>query len=314
MSENPMPLFPTNTKRYLIAPALLAALCGFPATGLGQQKTFATASEAASALVAAAKSDDVAALNEILGPEAKELISSGDDVADKSDRETFVKDYEQQHRLVASGPGKLSLKVGTQGHTLPIPLVKTGDHWTFDAAAGKQEILYERVGQNELDSVRVLKAIIQAEHEYKAAAHDGNAAGVYTRKLRSDAGKQNGLYWETTESEPTSPGGPLLAEASSDGYESGPGRHQPFHGYLYHLLGSQGSHATGGARDYTVDGKMTRGFAVVAYPVEYGASGVMTFIVNQHGVVYEKDLGENTKEQARAMSTFDPDSSWKVVR
>ncbi len=166
--------------------------------------------------------------------------------------------------------------------------------WSFDSAAGKQEVLYRRIGRNELDTIQVCRAIIEAEGAYFRTGHDGNPPGVFTKKLRSDPGKENGLYWETAEGEPGSPAGPLLAEASSDGYELGTGKHQPFHGYLYRVLSAQGPHARGGARDYVVDGKMTRGFAVVAYPVEYRSSGVMTFIVNQHGVVYQKDLGDGT--------------------
>lgn len=292
---------------------LLAASC-CAALAFGQQKSFPTARDAAKALVEAARADDAKALGEILGPGSEDLISSGDEVADKRDRTNFVAAYDQQHHLISSGPGKISLTIGDAGRTLPIPIVKTGDHWTFDSAAGKQEILYERIGQNELDTIRVCRALLQAEREYKQAGHDGNPPGAYARRLKSEAGKQNGLYWDTPAGEAPSPSGPLLAEAASDGYNSGPGRHQPFHGYLYRILASQGPHARGGARDYLVDGKMTRGFAVVAYPVEYGASGVMTFMVNQHGAIYQKDLGADTPTEARDIKAFDPDSTWKLVQ
>ncbi len=279
-----------------------------------QQKSFHTPSEAARALFEAAKTDNTSALLEILGPDGKELVSSGDDVADKNDRAHFVKDYEQRHRLAVAGPGKYTLSVGTSDWPLPIPIVKSANGWSFDSAAGKQEVLYRRIGRNELDTIQVCRAIIEAERAYFRTGHDGNLRGVFTKKLRSDPGKQNGLYWETAEGEPESPAGPLLAESSSDGYELGTGKHQPFHGYLYRILSAQGPHARGGARDYVVDGKMTRGFAVVAYPAEYRSSGVMTFIVNQHGVVYQKDLGDDTTATAKAMTTFDPDSSWKVAQ
>jgi hypothetical protein len=279
-----------------------------------QQKSFQTAREAAKALFEAAKADDTAALLEIFGPDGKELVSSGDDVADKNDRATFVKNYGQAHRLAAAGPGKYTLSVGSSDWPLPIPIVKNTNGWSFDSAAGKQEVLYRRIGRNELDTVQVCRAIIEAERAYFRTGHDGNPPGVFTKKLRSDPGKQNGLYWETAEGEPESPAGPLLAESSSDGYELGTGKHQPFHGYLYRILSAQGPHARGGARDYVVDGKMTRGFAVVAYPVEYRSSGVMTFMVNQRGVVYQKDLGDDTAATAKAMTTFDPDPSWKIAQ
>jgi hypothetical protein len=279
-----------------------------------QQKSFHTPGEAAKALFEAAKADDASALLEIFGPDGKELASSGDDVADKNNRATFVKNYQQRHRLTAAGPGRYSLSVGFSDWPLPIPIVKNANGWSFDSAAGKQEVLYRRIGRNELDTIQVCRAIIDAERTYFHTGHDGNPQGVFTKKLRSDPGKQNGLYWETAEGEPESPAGPLLAEASSDGYELGTGKHQPFHGYLYRILSAQGPHARGGGRDYVVDGKMTRGFAVVAYPVEYRSSGVMTFIVNQRGVVYEKDLGDETATTAKAMTAYDPDSSWKVAQ
>jgi Protein of unknown function (DUF2950) len=296
----------------VLAPILFAFVFGAQSVD-AQQKSFPTARQAVKALVEAANADNVSALLEIFGPDGKELVSSGDDVADKSSRASFVKAYQQQHRLISAGPGKLTLLVGSSDWPVPIPIVKSANGWSFDTAAGKQEVLYRRIGQNELDAIRVCRAVIEAERDYARTGHDGNPPGVFTKKFRSDPGKQNGLYWETSEGEPESPGGPLLAEASSDGYERGPGRHQPFHGYLYRILSSQGPHTLGGARDYVVDGKMTRGFVVVAYPAEYRSSGVMTFMVNQRSIVYQKDLGENTALAAKAMTAFDPDSSWQAV-
>ena len=277
------------------------------------QKTFPTPRAAAEALVTAARADDVPALLAIFGPDANELVSSGDDVADKNSRAAFVKSYTSSHQLVASGPGKYSLTVGSSGWTLPLPIVKKEDGWIFDSAAGKQEVLYRRVGRNELETIRVCRALVEAERAYARAAHDGNPAGTYTRRLVSNEGKQDGLFWEAKEGEPESPTGPLLAEAAADGYQEGASRHAPFHGYLFRILSSQGTHAPGGQKDYMADGKMTGGFAILAYPVEYGASGVMTFMANRHGILYQKDLGPDTKTIAKGMSAFDPDPSWKRV-
>ncbi len=290
---------------------VLILLASFPANA---QQAYATPRDAVKALYAAAKAGDTAALLEVFGPNGKDLISSGDEVADQNERDRFVKNYAIAHKLVADGPDKFILQVGADNWPLAVPIVKTEKGWSFDADAGKQEILYRRIGRNEEDAIRVCRALIEAEHAYRREGHDGNPPGQYTRKLVSDPGKQNGLYWETAEGEPPSPGGPLLAEAAGDNYARGPGKHQPFHGYLYRVLTAQGPNARGGARDYVVDGKLTRGFAIVAYPAEYRVSGVMTFIVNQQGVVYEKDLGEETESLARAMTTFDPDSSWKAAK
>ncbi len=289
-------------------------LLGSAVLACGQQKSFPTARDAAKALLEAVRADDTAALLSILGPHAKELVSSGDDVADKNDRAGFAKAYGRGHKFVAAGPGRYTLLVGSSDWPLPIPIVKGADGWTFDSSAGKEELLYRRIGQNDLDAIRVCRAMVEAGHEYARSGHDGNPPGIYTRRVRSEDGKQNGLYWDTPEDTAASRGGPLLAEADSDGYELGKVRHQPFYGYLYRIIKAQGPHAHGGARDYVVDGKMTGGFAIVAYPVEYRSSGVMTFITNRRGIVYQKDLGEDTKTEARAITEFDPDSSWKVVQ
>ncbi len=290
---------------------LFVLLCGLPVLA---QQSFSSPREAAKALYTAAKAGDSAALLELFGPNGKELVSSGDYVADQNERDRFVKNYAIAHKLVPEGTGKFILQVGSDNWPLAVPIVKTASGWSFDADAGKQEILYRRIGRNEDDAIRVCRAIIDAERAYRREGHDGNPPGEYTRKLLSDPGKQNGLYWETAEGEPASPGGPLLAEAAGDHYELGTGKHQPFHGYLYRILAAQGPNARGGARDYEVDGKLRRGFAIVAYPAEYRASGLMTFIVNQQGVVYEKDFGPETRDVAKAMTVFDPDSSWKVTK
>ena len=272
------------------------------------QKTFETARQAVDALIAANRSNDVAALNQILGADAASLISSGDETQDKNDRANFVTLYDAHHRLVAAGTGKMTLVVGKNEWPLPIPLVKSNGAWRFDSADGAKELLYRRIGSNELAAIKVCQALRQAQVEYAATGHDGNPAGIYAQRFRSEAGKQNGLYWEVAEGEQQSPAGPLVADADAEGYEQGT-RH-PFHGYYFRILKAQGANAHGGAKDYVVDGKMSGGFAILAYPAEYGSSGVMTFLVSRRGTVFQKDLGDSTAETAKAITAFDPDSSW----
>jgi hypothetical protein len=272
------------------------------------QKAFKTAQQAVDALIAANRDNDVAALDQILGPEASTLISSGDETQDKNDRANFVKLYDAHHSLVSSGPGKLSLVVGKNEWPLPIPLIKNNGEWRFDSADGANELLYRRIGTNELAAIKVCRALYQAQRDYAASGHDGNAPGVYAQRFRSQPGTQNGLYWQVAEGEPESPAGPLVADADAEGYQQGT-RH-PFHGYYFRILKAQGPNARGGAKDYIVDGKMTGGFAILAYPAEYGASGVMTFLVSGHGTVFQKDLRDLTAETAKAITAFDPDSSW----
>lgn len=288
--------------------ALILLLPGALRAQPSAPKAFATAQQAVDALIAANKDNDVAALEQILGANASTLISSGDETQDKNDRARFVESYDAHHRLAAAGAGKMTLLVGKNEWPLPIPLVQKEGTWSFDSAEGVKELLYRRIGANELGAIKVCRALYQAQLDYAATGHDGNAPGVYAQRFRSEAGKQNGLYWPVAEGEPESPAGPLVADAEAAGYEQGT-RH-PFHGYYYRILKGQGAHARGGAQDYVVDGKMTAGFAILAYPVEYGASGVMSFLVSRHGTVFQKDLGGATTDTARAMTVFDADSSW----
>ncbi len=294
----------------------LAVLTGLAPVSLhaqdAGQKTFSSARQAAEALVAANRDNDAAALEQILGAESANLISSGDETQDKSDRAHFVTLYETHHRFVATAPGRLTLVVGKDEWPLPIPLIKSGGAWRFDSVAGAKELLYQRIGANELAAIKVCRAIQQAQLEYAASGHDGNPPGAYAQRFRSQPGTQNGLYWPVAESEAPSPAGPLLADAEVGSYERGKG--QPFHGYYFRMLKAQGSHAHGGEKDYVVDGRMTGGFAVLAYPVEYGASGVMSFLVSRRGTVFERDLGSATAETAQAIKTFDPDPTWKRVK
>jgi hypothetical protein len=294
---------------------LAAGIACFPGSAAAQQpgqKTFPSAAEASKALVAALQANDQTALLSILGADAKDIISSGDEVEDKNNRQTFVQKYQQMHRLVAEPDGKTTLYIGAENWPTPIPLVHKGSTWYFDTAVGKQEILYRRVGRNELAVIQVCRELVDAEKEYYAKPHDGDSGKQYAQKFFSDSGKHNGLYWEPGPGEAESPIGPLVASAAAEGYAQNPNhKPQPFQGYYFRLLTGQGANAPGGARSYIVDGKMTRGFAFLAYAAEYRSSGVMTFIVNQDGIVYEKDLGRRTAEIAKTVMRYDPDATWR---
>jgi hypothetical protein len=291
-----------------VATATLLAAPAASAQDAPQQQTFPSAQQAVEALVAASANNDVAALQQLLGPDAAKLISSGDDTQDRNDRAKFVSLYQTHHRLEPAANGEMTLVVGKNEWPLPIPLMKSDGAWKFDSADGVKELLYLRIGANELAAIKVCHALRQAQLEYAATAHDGNPRGAYAQRFHSKPGTQDGLYWPVTAGEPQSPAGPLVADSEAEGYEQG-SRH-PFHGYYFRILKAQGPSAHGGARDYVVDGRMTSGFAILAYPAEYGASGVMTFLVSRRGSVYQKDLGESTAEAAKAITTFDPDASW----
>jgi hypothetical protein len=286
-----------------IAPAALAQEPG--------QKTFGSATEAADAFAGAVDNHDEAAMLAILGPSAKDVISSGDPVADKNGQDSFVARYRASHQFATGADGRAILYIGAENYPTPIPLTHNGAQWYFDTDYGRQEILFRRIGGNELDVIKVCAAIADAQRDYYAALHDGASEHQYAQKFRSTAGAQDGLYWEVKDSsQQQSPLGPLVAEAASEGYQHTAQPH-PFHGYYYRLLTSQGANAAGGAKSYIVAGKMTGGFAVVAYPASYRDSGVMTFIVNQDGQVYQKDLGPNTDQIAGAMAAYDPDPTWQ---
>ena len=277
------------------------------------QKSFKSPEEAVRALGDAVKRNDTKELLTIFGPEGKELISSGDKVADETGRERFAQAYEEMNKLVSENDTKVILHVGKGDWPFPIPVVKRGEYWLFDTMAGREEILNRRIGRNELSAIQVCLAYVDAQREYILKDRDEDKLLEYARRLQSRKGKKNGLYWEAKEGEEQSPLGPLIAKAAREGYigRRPLGRRNPYHGYHYKILKSQGKNAPGGEYDYVVEGKMIGGFALVAYPSEYGNSGVMTFIVNQDGVVYEKDLGKETEKIARAMKTFDPDKTWK---
>jgi hypothetical protein len=293
---------------------MIIIIVGVKADAAVKQKGFATPDEAVKAFATAMRSNDEQALLSIFGTAAKELISSGDPVQDKQRREMFISDYDRKNSITQEG-AKMVLVIGEKDWPFPIPLVKKGDQWIFDTKAGKEEILNRRIGEDELSTVQTLLAIVDAQREYALIDRDNDGLRAYAEKLRSDPGKKNGLYWETKEGEEPSPLGELVADARAEGYaRTGPKQGPiPFHGYYFRLLKKQGKHAPGGAFDYVVKNKMIGGFAVVAYPAVYGSSGVMTFVVNHEGVVYEKDLGKNTAKTAKAMTSFDPDKTWKKV-
>jgi Protein of unknown function (DUF2950) len=298
----------------LIAAAMLM-VCEPSFAAAPQQKTFASAEEAVKALITAAKDNNDKEVLSIFGPSGKELIFSGDTVADKRRREEFIKTYDEKNKLVQEGDNFV-LVIGKDDWPFPIPLVKRGTSWVFDTEKGKQEILNRRIGENELFTIQTLLAVVDAQREYAMKDRDKNGLLEYAQKFASDPGKKNGLYWDTKTGEPESPLGPIMAQAKSQGYQgkaasSTPG---PYHGYYYRILTAQGKDAPGGAYSYLVKGKMIGGFAVVAYPAEYDNSGVMTFIVNYDGKVFQKNLGKNTASIAKSMKEYNPDSTWSEVK
>ena len=292
--------------RFSVVAAIILTGC-FATVSIAQsqgQKTFASPAEASEALFTAVQSNDERAILGILGPDGKKIVSSGDANEDAKDRANFLRRYQEMHRLVKEPDGTTTLYVGARNWPMPIPLVSSGKSWYFDTAAAQKEILYRRVGKNEIATIHVCHELVAAEKEYYSAQQNHYAA-----KILSDAGQHNGLYWKTAGSEPKSPIGPMLAFAVAD-VKSDRGTPTPYRGYYYHILTSQGKSAPGGARSYLAGGEMTGGFAFVAYPAEYRSSGVMSFIVGQDGVVYEKDLGKSTTAIASTMKEYNPEPSW----
>lgn len=290
--------------RVMTLAALAAGLLTMPRAAAAQkqgQKTFSSAGEATKALITAIKTDDETVLLSILGPEGKEIVNSGDPAEDKDHRQEFVRKYEQMHRLVTEPNGATTLYIGAENWPTPIPLLHKGTQWYFDTAAGKKEILYRRIGKNEMAAIMVCRELVDAQKEYYAQGHDGEAGNQYAQKLASDPGKHNGLYWQASSTSGESPIGPMVASAAA----GQSGEAAPFQGYYFRILTSQ---KTG---SYVVDGKMTRGFAIVAYPAEYRSTGVMTFTVDQNGIVYEKNLGPHTEQVAKSLTRYTRDATWK---
>ena len=285
------------------SPAALAA-------GMSQ-KRFPSPEEAVKSLVAAVRANDIKEMRAILGPGSRDVISSGDDMADRVGREKFLKAYDRKNRLQEQSPARMTLCTGEDDWPMPIPIVKKGTKWVFDIRQGIQEILDRRIGRNELRVMDVLHAYVDAQREYATKDCRGDGAVEFAQVIVSTKGKRDGLYWEAKEGEDESPLGPFVAQAASEGYVN-PDL-SPFHGYYFKILKGQGKRANGGAYNYVVKGKMILGFALIAYPAEYGNSGVMTFIVNQEGVIYQKKLGKDTRRRAQAIKLFDPDKTWKKV-
>jgi len=280
-----------------------------------QQKSFRSAEEAVKAYVHAARTDDNKGLIAIFGPAARELIFSGDAAADAHRRAQLLKAYDEKNRLDQQGD-RAVLTIGNGDWPFPIPLVKKGETWVFDTEAGKEEILNRRIGENELRAIQVCRAIVDAQREYAMKDRMSDGYLQYAQKFASDPGKKNGLYWKTSEGEAQSPLGPLVAAAVREGYKKNTSDKTPipYHGYYYKILKSQGRNASGGAYSYLVKGKMIGGFALVAYPAQYGNSGVMTFTVNHDGNVFQKNLGKDTASVAAAMTQYNPDSTWREVK
>jgi len=276
------------------------------------QRTFSSAEDASRALFNAMKGEDQQASLSILGPAGKEVLSSGDREEDLDARVGFVVKYQEMHRLVTEANGTASLMVGAENWPFPIPLVNNHGTWFFDTAAGKEEILFRRIGKNELAAVDACRELGAAQNQYFAHP-PANLPNQFAQKLVSDEGRHNGLYWHGASDEFDSPINPLIAYARQNLPTDQVGEHVPFNGYMFRILTSQGPHVPGGAKNYIVDGTMSRGFAFVAYPVEHRSSGVMTFIVDESGTIFEKDLGSNTTKLAQAMTVYDPDSSWHRV-
>ena len=307
-SRFPMPV--------LLAGLLVVALFhgpGSAAPAKSRQETFPSPEAAAQALVDALGKNDRGRLSAIFGPGSDAVISSGDDVADRAARSRFIKEYADRNTLEKAGEDKVILQVGNDDWPFPIPIVRNGSAWRFDTAAGKEEILNRRIGANELRVIELLDAYVAAQREYASRDRRGDGVYAYAQRIASTPETKDGLYWKAREGEEPSPLGPLAAEAGREGYarKGGSRNAAPFHGYYFRILKGQGKHAPGGSYSYIVRGNMILGFAMVAYPARYGSSGIMTFLVNQDGVVYQKDLGKNTAKAADGMRTYDPDSSWK---
>lgn len=316
-----------------IAPAAWAQAPG--------QETFPSAQAAGDALISAFANNDAQALTKILGPGGKEILSSGDDDQDKADRKQCAQKYQEMHRAVTDPDGTTTIYIGAENWPFPIPLVQKSGAWYFDSNAGKDEVRYRTVGEDELTVMEVLHELADAENEYHKQAHEDQAADQYAPKIGSDPGTEDGLYWEASSGKPQSPIGPAIAAASGEenskqssspessaspasGVSASPGSPgssgstassgsvgEPFQGYYFRILEAQGPDASGGERSYVDDGKMTRGFAIIAYPAEYGTTGIMTFIVGPDDVVYQKDLGKDTADAAKSVTQYDPDSSWQ---
>ena len=276
------------------------------------QQSYKSPEDAIGALVKATRDEWPKGVVHVLGPDAAEIVSSGDKVADEAAREKFLAAYDAKHQVTMEGDNKAVVIIGSEDFPFPIPLTRKGAAWRFDTAAGRLEILYRRIGRNELNAIQACLAYVDAQNEYASKDRIGTGSATYAQHIVSRPGKKDGLYWPAAPGEEESPLGELVAHATTEGYAVGGGP-TPFHGYYFKILTRQGSTAAGGEVDYVVRGKMIGGFALVAYPAEYGNSGVMTFVVNYAGTVFQKDLGDRTARIAERMTSFNPDQTWKKV-
>jgi hypothetical protein len=312
MNTKPQLLHFRSALHLLLLLSLTATVLLLPGSTVLAQKSYKTPQDAVDALVASAKTDDPKAALAVLGRDGEDIISSGDNVSDDAVRQRFVASYEAKHQIAMGGDNKATLVIGDKDYPFPIPLIRKSGLWSFDTDTGRREILFRRIGHNELDAIQTSLAYVDAQNEYADKDRTGAGPGVYAQRFVSEAGKKDGLYWPTAPGEEESPLGERFAKASRQGYRAGQGR-SPYHGYYYRILTRQGPAAAGGALDYVVKGKMIGGFALVAYPDEYRNSGVMTFMVNHDGTVFQKDLGPDTEDIAEAMTAFNPDKSWTKV-
>jgi Protein of unknown function (DUF2950) len=295
--------------------ALLAHSLLITAQG-SAQRTFPTPEDAVRELIAAAKPGKLDDLLAIFGADGRELVASSDAATARQNLEIFTVATTEGWRLVDQGTNHKVLVIGNEGWPFPVPIVKSANSWKFDTAAGKEEVLARRIGRNELAGIGTCHTYVEAQRDYAKQGHDGKPAGLFAKTFTSDPGKQNGLYWQAARNEPRSPLGDLVSEASQEGRQLGTDRDRPspFHGYYFKILTGQGKSAPGGAKSYIVNGEMSGGFALVAWPAQYDASGVMTFIVNKDGVVHQKDLGPKTDATVAAMTVYNPDASWRRVQ
>jgi hypothetical protein len=301
--------------RFAVSAMFALSLGCLPAPIFAQesgQRTFASAEDAGRALFDAMHAQDEQSPLSILGPAGKDVISSGDPIEDSDTRVGFVVKYQEMYRFVAEANGTQTLVIGAENWPFPIPLVRKNGSWYFDTAVGKDEILFRRIGKNELAAMDACRELVEAQKQYFARP-PADLPKQFAQRLVSDEGRHNGLYWYGASDEFDSPIDPLIAYARQNLPTDRVGEHVPFNGYMFRILTSQGPHAPGRAKSYIVDGKMSAGFAFVAYPVEYRSSGVMTFIVDKSGTIYEKDLGPDTTKLAQAMAAYDPDSTWRKV-
>jgi len=315
---------------YLAAALAAACLVAMPAdaqlSGAASPQAgpidFATPDEAADALARAVRNGDLPRVRRMLGPGGGRLIHSGDPVADRAGRTKFIQAYDAAHRVLIGNDGGATLILGPEDWPLPIPIVRNSQGWHFDTPASAQKIIDRRVGRNELNVIEVCREFVSAQREYASVDRLGAGLHEYAGRFESGAGRHDGLYWDAAPGEPPSPLGPLMARARAEGYAKGPNEKgsngkapaslQPYHGYYFRILTRQGAHAPGGARDYKVKGHLTGGFALLAVPARWGDSGVMSFMVNQNGIVFEKNLGPDTARLARAIGSFDPDPGWNA--